>query len=137
MDLGHPVADDVPGRLVDVVADVVERTGQAVHVVAVERCHERAVQQVDDLVGEPVPLVLELLDVADPLLRAVRRLGEQVDERPRDGDGVRRGLVVEVKELLALRDKRDPRHRLPPWWMPRAFYHVRFRLGVRGRCYLA
>src|ERR687885_918894 len=34
-DLPDAVADDVPCRLVDVVADVVERTGQPVHVVAV------------------------------------------------------------------------------------------------------
>ena len=63
-DLADPVAQDVPRRLVDVVADVVERARELVHVVTVERRHERAVEQRDDLVGEPVAMVLELLDVA-------------------------------------------------------------------------
>src|ERR671931_2454973 len=109
------VADDVPRRLVDVVADVVERAGEPVHVVAVERRDEGAVEETHDLVREAVALVLELLDVSDPLRRAVRRLSQQVDERSRDRDRIRRGLVEEVVELLALRDERDPRHRLPPW----------------------
>src|SRR5881398_2717645 len=61
-DLRDPVADYVARRLVDVVADVVERAGQPVHVVAVERRHERPVQQVDHLVCEAIALVLELLD---------------------------------------------------------------------------
>ena len=114
MDLLHAVADDVPRRLVDVVADVVERPGQPVHVVAVERGDEGAVQQANHLVRQPVALVLEVLDVADPLLRPVRRLSQQVDERPRDRDRIRRGLVEELEELLALRNERDPRHRRPP-----------------------
>src|SRR5919202_1732107 len=61
-DLLDAVADNVPRRLVDVVADVVQGPGQPVHVVAVERRDEGAVQQAHDLVREPVALVLELLD---------------------------------------------------------------------------
>ena len=60
-DLADAVGDDPPRRLVDVVADVVERAREPVHVVAVERRHEVAVEEVDELVGEPVALVLELL----------------------------------------------------------------------------
>ena len=63
--LADPVARDLPGRLVDVVADVVERAREPVHVVAVERRDERAVKQVDDLVRQAVALVLELLDLTD------------------------------------------------------------------------
>src|ERR671923_298857 len=111
VDLRDPVADDVPRRLVDVVADVVEGAREAIHVVAVERRHEGAVQEVDDLVREPVALVLELLDVPHPLLRPVERVRQKVDERPGDCDRVRRGLVVEVEELLALGNERDSRHR--------------------------
>src|ERR687887_382483 len=43
-DLLDAVADDVPRGLVDVVADVVQGPGQPVHVVAVERGDEGAVQ---------------------------------------------------------------------------------------------
>src|SRR5919198_1231437 len=103
-DLLDAVADDVPRGLVDVVADVVQGPGQPVHVVAVERGDEGAVQQADDVVREAVALVLELLDVADPLRRSVRRLSQQVDELPGDRDRVRRGLIEEVEELIALRD---------------------------------
>src|SRR5256714_5248073 len=120
-DLLDPVADDVPRRLVDVVADVVERAGQAVHVVAVEGRHECAVQEVHDLVREPVALVLQVLDVPDPLLRPVRGLGEQVDEGTRDRDRIRRRLVEQLEELLALWNEVDPRHRVLPVRSPRDF----------------
>ena len=48
--VGHLVGVDVVGGLVDVVADVVEHRREPVHVVAVERRHERAVEQADHLV---------------------------------------------------------------------------------------
>ena len=103
-DLRDAVAEDVPGRLVDVVADVVERAREAVHVVAVERRHERAVQQVDDLVRQAVALVLGLLDVARERVAVVREPVEEPHEQTRDLDVVRRRLVVEVVELPPLRD---------------------------------
>ena len=96
--------------LVDVVADVVERAGEPVHVVAVERRHERPVDQVDELVREPVALVLELLDVAHPLLGALRELVQEVDQPLRDLDGVRRSLVEQVEELALLGDEADACH---------------------------
>ena len=89
-DLRHAVAEDVPGRLVDVVADVVERAREPVHVVAVERRHERAVEQVDDLVRQAVALVLGVLDVARERVAVVREPLEQPHEQPRDLDVVRR-----------------------------------------------
>src|SRR5437588_3630793 len=135
-DLPDAVADDVPRRLVDVVADVVERAGQPVHVVAVERRHEGAVQEVHDLVREPVALVLEVLDVADPLLRPVRGLGEEVDEGTRDRNRIRRRLVEELEELLALWNEVDPRHRRPPWSVAARLLTGLRRSTVRGWCYL-
>ena len=108
--LAHAVADDLLGRVVDVVADVVEHACEPVHVVAVERRHEGAVDQVDQVVGEPVALVLELLDVAHVVVRAARELVEQLDQRLRDRDGVRGGAVVEVEELALLRDEADAGH---------------------------
>src|SRR5437773_4862234 len=110
-DLGDPVADDVARGLVDVVADVVERASEPVHVVTVERRHERPVQQVDDLVREAVALVLELLDVADQVGGlSIGLAAEEIDEQPGDRDSVRRRLVVELEELLPLRNERDPGH---------------------------
>ena len=51
------------GRFVDRIHHVVERAGQRVDVFAIERGHERAVQALDDLVGQVVALVLDLLDL--------------------------------------------------------------------------
>ena len=79
-DLAHLVGVDVVGGLVDVVADVVDHRREPVHIVAVERRHERAVQQVDHLAGQPVALVLELADVAQ-LARGSPASLEQLDER--------------------------------------------------------
>ena len=53
-----------PGGLVDVVADVIERAGKLVQVVAVERSDEGPVEQVDEFASQPVTLVLQLLDLA-------------------------------------------------------------------------
>ena len=62
------------------VADVVERAREPVHVIAVERRHEGAVEEVDELVGKPVALVLQLLHLAFQVIRAVREPVEQLDE---------------------------------------------------------
>ena len=76
-DSRHAVAEDVPGGLVDVVADVVERAREPVHVVAVERRDERPVEEVDDLVRQAVALVLGVLDVARQRVAVVREALEQ------------------------------------------------------------
>ena len=92
------------------VADVVEHAGEAVHVVAVERRHERPVDQVDQLVGEAVAVVLELLDVAHPLVGVLGEVVQEVGELLRDRDRVRGGLVEEVEELALLGDEADSGH---------------------------
>ena len=74
---------DVVGRLVDVVADVVDHRREPVHVVPVEGRHERPVEEVDHLVRQPVAFVLELADVAQ-LLPALGPVVQQVDEDARD-----------------------------------------------------
>ena len=71
-DLLHPVAVDPARCLVDVVADVVEGAGEPVHVITVERRYECAVEQVDQLVGKPVTLMLQILHLAFQVSRAVR-----------------------------------------------------------------
>src|ERR1700730_2112057 len=107
----HAVPDDLLRRVVHVVADGVEDAGEPEHVVAVERRHEGAVDQIDQVVCDPVACVLELLDVAHVVVGAVRELVEQLDQALRDRDGIRGGAVVKVEELALLRDEADPGHR--------------------------
>src|SRR5205823_27469 len=64
----------------------------------------RPVQQVDDLVGEPVALVLAVLDPPDQL-RALWEAVEQLDEQPGDLDGVRRRTVEQPEEGAVLRSE--------------------------------
>src|ERR671935_210047 len=103
-DLVDPVPGDVACRFVDVVADVVERARELVHVVAVEGRHERAVEQVDELARQPVALVLQLLDVAEETA-VLWKLLEQPDEQARDLDRVPRGAAVENEEFALLGDE--------------------------------
>ena len=58
------------------VADIIQSARKPVHVVAVERRHESAVEEIDQLVGEPVALVLQLLHLAFEIIRAVREAVE-------------------------------------------------------------
>jgi hypothetical protein len=106
----HAVADDLLGRVVDVVADVVQHASEPEHVVAVERRHEGPVDQVDQVMRDPVARVLELLDVAHVVVGSIRELVEQLDQQLRDRDGVRRSAVVELEELAFLRDEADSGH---------------------------
>src|SRR5438132_8547467 len=108
-DLLDAVADDVPRRLVDVVADVVDRTREVVDVVAVERRHERPVQQVDELARHTIALVLRFLDLPQEVAVG-RKFVEQAAELLRDADGVRRRAGEQPEELAILRDERDPSH---------------------------
>ena len=68
------------------------------------------------------------------LIRAIRRVAvlreglEQVDEQPRDLDGVRRGLRVELEELALLRGEPDGHER-------GGFYHAAANGRVRTHCY--
>ncbi len=66
--------------------------------------------QIDDLVGEPVALVLELLHLASDAVAPFGKGLEQVDDRLGDRDGVLRRPVVEVEELAFLRYEADAGH---------------------------
>ncbi len=63
LDLVQP---EVVGDLLGVVDDVVERRGQREDVLAVDRRDERVVEPVDDVVGDPVALVLAVEDLLRP-----------------------------------------------------------------------
>ena len=58
--VSEAVEPDDGRRRVDGVHDVVERPGQRVDVLAVERRDERAVEPLDDVVGQDVALVFDL-----------------------------------------------------------------------------
>jgi hypothetical protein len=109
-DLTHAVAGDLLGGVVDEVADVVERRREPVHVVAVERRHERAVEQVEDLVRQAVAFVLELLDVAHARIGLRRESLEQLDQCLRDRHRILRGAVVQREELALLRNEAHACH---------------------------
>ena len=63
----HSVGVEMVGGVINEVADVVDRRGQPVDVVAVERRDERPVEEADDLARHVVAPVLERLDPADEL----------------------------------------------------------------------
>ena len=127
-DLTDAVARDLLGGVVDVVADVVEHAGEPVHVVAVERRHEGAVEQVDDLVRDPVALVLELLDLPRMGVGAAGKSLEQLDQSLRDRHGVRGGAVVELEELALLRDEAEACH--GPGYLPDIHQAARFNVRL-------
>ena len=59
---------------------------------------------------DPVPLVLELLDVAHDLLALLREAVEQVDHLLGDRDVVPRSAVVEIEELALLGNETQAGH---------------------------
>ena len=64
------VEAEVVGDLLGVVDDVVERGGQRVDVLAVDRGDEGLVEAPDDVVGDPVALLLADQDVAGEVVSA-------------------------------------------------------------------
>ena len=103
------VAADHRGRGVDGVHHVVERLGQRVDVLAVDRGDEGAVQPLDDLVGQRVAGLLDLLDLDAHLPR--RRVGGQhlLEQRGARDDAVGQGDEIGV-ELLFLGDQAKRGH---------------------------
>jgi DNA-binding response OmpR family regulator len=96
-------------RRVDRVHRVVHRPREGVDVLAVDGRDERAVEPLDDFVGQEVAAAFEVLDLIG--LRRVRRFGgDQVPEDAgRLADVFSHGREVLV-ELLLPRDQPEPRH---------------------------
>src|SRR5581483_5701614 len=81
-------------RIVDRIHDVVQRSREQMDVLAVDRCDERLVEALDDVVREEVALVLDFLH----LVRAIRQWRvdrEHLIEQPR----TRANLVRESDEI--------------------------------------
>ncbi len=98
-----PVQPQEIGDLLDVVDDVVELGGEVVDVLAVERGDERRLHSLDDVVGDPVALLLGLEDVArEPTV--VGPLVEHLLEQPCGAQGVFPRLDEEVEEGAVARD---------------------------------
>ena len=96
-----PVEAEEVGDLLDEVDDVVERRRERDDVLAVERRDERLVQPLDDVVRDPVALLLADDDVARQLA-VVGPLLEHPLEQPGGAHDVRAGLLEEVEELAFL-----------------------------------
>ena len=86
----HVVQLDVLGRLVDAIADVVDRRREPEDVLAVEGRHERPVHEADQFGRQPVTLVLALPDLSDQIASVAREGIQEVDEQLRDRHGVLR-----------------------------------------------
>ena len=90
------------GDLLGVVDDVVERRGEREDVLAVDRRHERRVEALDDVVRDPVALLLADHDLAGELAvvgPALEHLLEQSAARTM----LRAGLLEQVVELALAR----------------------------------
>ncbi len=88
--------------LASALDDVVERRGERVDVLAVDRRHERLVEALDDVVRDPVALVLAVHEVAHQAAAIRPLLKDALDEIAGARDvGAR--LFEEVEELAFLR----------------------------------
>jgi len=86
------------------VDHVVERRGELVDVLAVDRRHERLVEALDDVVGDPVAVLLADQDVARQLI-TLGVLREQLLEQCRGPKDVPARLLEQIEELAIARGK--------------------------------
>ena len=98
------VEAEVVGGLLGEVDDVVERRRQREDVLAVDRRHERLVDPLDDVVRDPVAVLLADEDLADQV-GLVGIVGEHLLEQAGRAHDVARGLLEEVEELPVARDE--------------------------------
>src|SRR2546421_165645 len=91
----------VVGDLLGVVDDVVERRGQLVDVLAVDRGDEGLVEALDDVVGDPVALLLADQDVPRQV-GALRVVAEHLVQEVGRAHDVARRLLEQVEELAVV-----------------------------------
>ena len=91
-------------QLASALDDIVEAGRQREDVLAVDRRHERLVDPLDDVVRDPVAVLLADEDVADEI-GLVRVVGQHLLEQPGRADDVARRLLEEVEELPVARDE--------------------------------
>ena len=110
LDLVEP---EVVGDLLGVVDDVVERGGQLVDVLAVDRGDERLVEALDDVVRDPVAVLLADQDVARELV-ALGEVAQHLLEQAGGAQDVAAGLLEQVEELAVARgEDAGEAHRRP------------------------
>src|SRR3954447_14057626 len=97
------VEAEVVGGLLDEVGDVVERRGELQDVLAVDRRDEGLVEAVDDVVGDPVAVLLAHDDVAGEV-GGVRPAAQEPDQQLRGGDEVARSGLEQVEVLVVASD---------------------------------
>ena len=96
------VEAEVVGDLLGVVDDVVERGRQLVDVLAVDRGDERLVEALDDVVRDPVAVLLADEDVAGQLV-ALGEVPQHLLEQAGRAQDVASGLLEQVEELAVAR----------------------------------
>jgi len=105
------IQPDNGGAGVDRVHDVVERPGEGMNVLAVERRDERAVQPLDNVVRQEVALVLDFLDLVSLVPHGPIRREHGLEQLRAFLQLVGKRLKVVVKPRLA----RDQPKRQNPW----------------------
>ena len=105
------VEPELVGGLLGVVDDVVERAGERVHVGRVERRAPRAVlgEPVQDVVGDPVALLLAQRACRAPSAGALGIVGEHVAQQQRGALHVAPRLLEEL-EQHGVGPAREPQH---------------------------
>src|SRR5215208_1779146 len=103
------VEDEEVGGLLGEVDDIVQRGGQAVDVLSIDRGHEGLIEALDDVVGDPVALLLGDEDLpGEPAL--LREVADHLQEEIRRPHDVPRGLLEEIEEFafLGCDQRREP-----------------------------
>ena len=93
---------EVVGHLLGVVDHVVERGGELVDVLAVDRGDEGLVEALDDVVRDPVAVLLADQDVASELA-ALREVAQHLLEQPGGAQDVAARLLEQVEEPTVAR----------------------------------
>jgi hypothetical protein len=87
---------------IEEIDDVIETRRHVVNVLAIERRDERFVYALDDLRGEQIGRMLDVLDRLDMIVGAVRLL-EQIVDQPCTGCQMASQLVEQLKKLFVAR----------------------------------
>ena len=109
-DVGDLVEQQHVGYLIHQIADVVQRSGQIVDVLTIDRGDEARVQQLDDLMGDLVTDVLPILDLGDQR-ETVGIVLKKFQQQLRRRNQIARRPVEQCVELPVLRNQPESGHR--------------------------
>ena len=98
--VAHFVERDSPGRVVEIVDNLVQRQDQPPKIASFQGRDERAVQEFHRLVGDAIGLVFQLLQILRVLLGVAGRLQEAAETLGRANQNL--GVAVEIVEKLGV-----------------------------------